>query len=170
MVDTPFSYANLRKNPRRFFTPLGVTVEQFDAILGKLLRLEVERQKKRLPLRSPKRIEPMVTRYADTLREHLCITLLYLRRYNVQEVIATAFGISRGQVSKIIRRILPLLEALLKVLIYGNSAYEAITALFPEWIPRTNEKGKRNHPLTGEQKLHHNPQNRIRILIERVSY
>lgn len=137
LMESFFSSVNLRKDPHRFFTLLGVSVEQFDAIFEKLLRLRIEHQKKRLPLRSPERIERMVLRDADILREHLCITLLYLRQYNIQEVLATAFGISQGQVSKIIRRILPLLEEILPV---PEKASAAILEALQKIDPATRQK------------------------------
>lgn len=61
-----------------------------------------------------------------------------------------------------------MLKLMKKVILYGDSAYEAIAALFPKWITRINQKGKRNRPLTEEQKLTNKLKNRIRILIEHV--
>ena len=53
-----------------------------------------------------------------------------------------------------------------KVIIWADSAYESLDRLFPEWLCFINEKGKRNHPLTSEQKLKNKLKSKIRILIE----
>ena len=113
LSESPFSSVNLRKKPQRFFTLLGLSVEQFDALFIRLKAQELIRQQRRHPLWSQARIGGMVDRYVSELREHLCITLFYLRQYNTQEVIATSFHLSQGQISKIITKIVPLLNEIL---------------------------------------------------------
>lgn len=55
-----------------------------------------------------------------------------------------------------------------KTVVWADSAYEAIAKLFPEWCCQINEKGKRNHPLTDEQKLKNKIKTKVRILVEHV--
>ena len=113
LSESPFSSVNLRKRPQRFFTLLGLSVEQFDALFIRFKEQELLRQQRRHPLWSQERVGRMVVRYSSELREHLCITLFYLRQYNTQEVIATSFHLSQGQISKIITKIVPLLSQIL---------------------------------------------------------
>lgn len=92
-----------------------MSVEQFDAIFEKLYAYEFSYQQSRHRLWRKERVEKMVEKNSATLREYLCITLLYLRQYNIQEVLATSFGISQAQVSKIVQRISHNLEQVLPV-------------------------------------------------------
>jgi hypothetical protein len=39
------------------------------------------------------------------------------------------------------------------VIVWADSAYEALSALFPKWVCLIHQKGKRNHPLTKKQKM-----------------
>lgn len=115
LVDSPHSSVRLREKPERFLTLLGVTVEQFDAIYTKLHHYEVLQQQRSHPLRHRERVEKMIARNAETLREYLCITLLYIRQYNIQEVLAASFDLSQAQVSKIVNRISKILKEILPV-------------------------------------------------------
>jgi hypothetical protein len=112
---SPLSSQNLRQNPRRFFSLLGVTVEQFDQIFEDLFQLHLQHQIERNSLQLAERVVRRNERHRDRLKEHFCITLLYLRQYSNQELIAAAFGLSQGQISKIINHISLLLEHVLPV-------------------------------------------------------
>jgi len=115
LQDSAFSSVRLRKKPKRFLTLLGVTVEQFDTIFDKLYEHGLSYQKQRHRLWRIERVEKMVARNTDTLQEYLCITLLYIRQYNIQEILATSFDISQAQISKIVNRISCMLEHILPV-------------------------------------------------------
>ena len=94
LQSSPFSSVNLRENHKHFLILVGVTVEQFDEIFEKVLAHELSHQQRRHQLWLKERVVRMVNKNTATLREHLCITLLYLRQFNIQEVLATSFGIS----------------------------------------------------------------------------
>lgn len=114
-MKSPFSSENLRKNPKRFLTLLGLTVEQFDATYEKLCEIELKEQRQAHRLWSEKRVETLVNNRKPLLKIYLSITLLYLRQYNTQETIGTSFGTSQSEVSKIITKITNLLEDILPV-------------------------------------------------------
>ena len=61
-----------------------------------------------------------------------------------------------------------LFKLMKQVIVWADSAYEAISKIFPEWICLINQKGKRNHPLSDEQKLKNKLKTKIRILVEHV--
>ncbi len=113
--NSPLSSESLKNNPKRFLTLLGVTPEQFDAIFDKLYEYELENQKQEHILWKSERVEKLVNNHKQFLKEYLTITLLYLRQYNTQEIIATVFGTSQSEVSKIIARTSNILEKILPV-------------------------------------------------------
>ena len=52
------------------------------------------------------------------------------------------------------------------VIVWADSAYEAIYKFFPNWICQIHEKGKHNHQLTEKQKLKNKSKSKTRILVE----
>ena len=109
LSDSPLSSVHLRKCPKRFHNLLGLHVDEFDALFDKVYKTELARQYKNHGLWTAERVERLVVRYKSTLQEHVCLTLLYLRQYPLQEVLAASFELSQGYLSRIIKRILPLL-------------------------------------------------------------
>ena len=59
-----------------------------------------------------------------------------------------------------------LLKSMEKVLVWGDTAYEALVKIFPHWTSFINERAKRNHPLTEEQKIKNRYKSKTRILVE----
>lgn len=55
-----------------------------------------------------------------------------------------------------------------KVIVWADSAYEAILKLYPNWQARVQQKARRNHPLSEQQKLDNAAKSKVRILIEYV--
>lgn len=113
LPDSPLSSVHLRKRPKRFHSLLGLDVSEFDALFDKIYKAELARQYKNHGLWTAERVEHLVARYESTLREHLCLTMLYLRQYPLQDVLAAGFELSQGHISRIIKRMLPLLLAVL---------------------------------------------------------
>ena len=68
------------------------------------------------------------------------------------------------------RLIKPQLRQLLNlmgtVIVWADSAYEASEKYLPNWQFLINEKGKRNHPLSKEQRLKNKHKSKTRILVE----
>lgn len=137
LQDSPFSSIKLRQKPKRFLTLLGVSIEQFDSIFEKLCDLELQYQYRRHRLWRKERIEKMVAGNTANLREYLCITLLYIRQYNIQEVLATSFNISQAHVSKIVNRISLMLEKILPV---PEKVAESLTDHLQQIDPKIREK------------------------------
>lgn len=115
LSDSPLSSEHLRQKPARFLTLLGVTASQFDDLFDHLYNLLLHKRIKRNRLEPADRVERRMFRYRSKLREHLCITLLYLRQYNSQEILAASFDLSQGRISKIINKITILLEEVVPV-------------------------------------------------------
>lgn len=66
------------------------------------------------------------------------------------------------------RAVRKLLRRMGTVIVWADSAYEAIPTYYPTWTCRITEKAKRNHPLTEHQKLNNTCKTKVRILIEHV--
>ena len=136
LQDSPFSSVKLQKNPQRFLTLLGVSVEQFDAIFEKLYEYDFLVQLHRHRLWRKERVEKMVKKSAPTLREYLCITLLYIRQYNIQEVLATSFDISQAHVSVVVNRTSKMLEHILPT---PEKTVEALTERISQIDPKLRD-------------------------------
>lgn len=61
-----------------------------------------------------------------------------------------------------------LLRLMGKVIVWADSAYEALPKYCPRWDCRIQEKAHRHHPLTELQKLTNTCKTKTRILIEHV--
>lgn len=125
LTESPLSSVTLRQTPQRFETLLGVSVAQCDALFDKVSLAERHRQQARHRLWEPARVERLMAQHRAVLREHLCLTFLYLRQYPIQEVLAASFGITQSQVSKIVKRLAPLLEHVVPT---PTTAVAALTA------------------------------------------
>ena len=62
--------------------------------------------------------------------------------------------------------LLGLFSLMKTVVVWADSAYEALHKYFPNWICHINEKGKRNHPLTEDQKRKNKLKSKTRIAVE----
>lgn len=113
LLDSPLSSVQLRQHPHRFETLVGMRVEAFDALFETLYAAERAHQQARHGLWTPERVDRIVQKSRPVLREYLCVTLLYLRHYPIQEVLAASVELSQGHVSKIITRMSRLLEQVL---------------------------------------------------------
>lgn len=113
LLESPLSSVHLRQQPKRFETLLGLIPAQFDVLFDQVSEAELTRQSARHRLWTAERVARLVAKDRPILREYLSVTLLYLRQYPIQEVLAASFGLSQGHVSKIIQRITPLLEQVL---------------------------------------------------------
>lgn len=132
LLDSPLSSVQLREHPKRFQTLLGVRLDEFDALFDHIYAVELAQQQARHGLWSPERVERLVHKYRPTLREHLCVTLLYLRQYPLQDVLAASFDLSQGHVSRIIKRMLPLLSQVLPTPSLTVDALQAWLEALPE--------------------------------------
>ena len=105
--------------------------QAFDALFEKVFTAEAAHQRSSHPLRTDERIERLVQRYRNLWREYLTLTLMYLRQYPIQELLAAGFGISQGQLSKIVER---MSQRLLTVLPTPEITAQAILT-FVESLP-----------------------------------
>src|SRR5690349_17659669 len=104
-------YDYLHRYPTIFLTMTGLHLREFDQLLTDMLPRIADAQRTRLQ-RADRRRAPGGGRHSDLTRTNqLLLTTIWLRLYPTNEVLAYLFGVSDSTVSRIIARILPLLEA-----------------------------------------------------------
>lgn len=103
-------YAALSEHPRVFQSMTGLHVEDFDALVADVLpalqQAEQARWRQRPRQRAPGGGHP----FELTGRDQILLTVVWLRQYPIHEVLAYLFGVSDSTVSRVIHRVLPLLE------------------------------------------------------------
>jgi hypothetical protein len=110
LSQSPLSSAYLRHYPKRFERIVGLSVEDFDALVVRVKHCRLEELLASQVLWDEDRTKRLHERTSTDLAEQVCITLLYQRQYMMQEVLGACFGIEQGSVSTIIARVEPWLE------------------------------------------------------------
>jgi hypothetical protein len=104
-------YAHLSRHPAVFHAMTGLTVAAFDDLIADLLPACVTANQQRLT-RPNRRRAIGGGRHADLCwTNQVLLTVVWLRTYPTNEVLAYLIGVSDSTVSRVLARILPLLEA-----------------------------------------------------------
>jgi len=103
-------YTALSAHPRVFLSMTGLHVADFDALVAAVLpalrRADHARRSQRPRQRAVGGGHP----YELSGRDQILLTVVWLRQYPIHEVLAYLFGVSDSTVSRVIHRVLPLLE------------------------------------------------------------
>jgi hypothetical protein len=105
------TYAHLSRHPRVFRHMTGLTVAEFEDLACDLHPTFVAREQQRLSRPSRQRAIGGGTSFALKPREQFLLTVIWLRLYPMHEVLGFLFGVTYPTVGRIIKRVLPLLEA-----------------------------------------------------------
>jgi len=105
-------YAHLHRHPSVFRALTGLTLAEFDRLLGRL-RPQYETEEYQRHCR-PERKRAIGAGRVFVLdpRDQLLVTLVWLRRYPTHAVLGWLFGVSDSTTVRIVARVLPLLERL----------------------------------------------------------
>jgi hypothetical protein len=103
-------YDDLSQHPNVFQKCTGLTVALFDQLGEDVLPLYLEAETGRLSRPERKRDIGAGHPFELELRDHLLLTVIWLRLYPIHEVLAYLFGVSDSTVSRLIERVLPVLE------------------------------------------------------------
>lgn len=103
-------YEKLSEHPNVFQKCTGLTVRLFDQWVDEVLPLCVEAEARRLSQRQRQRALGAGHPFELEMRDHLLLTVIWLRLYPNHEVLGYLFGISDSTVSRLIERVLPVLE------------------------------------------------------------
>jgi hypothetical protein len=103
-------HANLTRHAFVFLRMTGLRVTEFDALLVDMLPRVVDARQQRLA--RPNRQRAIGSGRQDTLTEtdQILMTVVWLRCYPTNEVLGFLFGVSDSTASRVLARILPLLE------------------------------------------------------------
>ena len=104
-------YASLRRHPAAFRALTGLTSPEFDDLWAVVEPRFAEAEQKRLTRRSRKRRVGAGHPFALTERDRVLLTVIWLRRYPIYDVLGLLFGVSPETALRAVHRILPLLEA-----------------------------------------------------------
>lgn len=104
-------YVHLTQHPNVFYAVTGLRVAEFDELLTEVLPQYAVLEQQRLE--RPERQRAIGAGHPFELkdRDHILLTVVWLRVYPTHEVLGYLFGISDSTVSRLIRRVLPVLEA-----------------------------------------------------------
>jgi hypothetical protein len=104
-------YDYLSQHPHVFQKCTGLTVALFDQLVDEVLPLYLEAEARRLNRPQRQRALGAGHPFELALSDHLLLTVIWLRLYPIHEVLAYLFGVSDSTVSRLIERVLPILEA-----------------------------------------------------------
>ncbi|MCD4685195.1 MAG: transposase [Anaerolineae bacterium] len=103
-------YAWLSGYPVVFQSVTGLRVGEFDCLVEDVLPLYAEAEQARLERVDRQRAIGAGHPFELQLRDHLLLTVVWLRVYPTHEVLGYLFGVSDSTVSRLIGRVLPVLE------------------------------------------------------------
>src|SRR5215212_6440792 len=105
-------YEQLHRHPGVFRDLTGLTLEEFDHLLGQMLP-EYERAEYKRHARADRLRAPGAGRdFALDPRDQLLLTLVWLRRYLTHALLGWLFGVSDSTSVRVVGRILPILARL----------------------------------------------------------
>jgi len=103
-------YEYLSQHPTVFQKCTGLTVALFDQLADDMQPLYLEAEERRLSNRPRQRAIGAGHPFELGLRDQVLLTVIWLRLYPIHEVLAYLFGVSDSTVSRLMERVLPILE------------------------------------------------------------
>ena len=103
-------YGELSRHPKVFKVLTGLGVDQFDAVVQDVVPALGRAEQCRLGQRPRQRAIGAGRPFELAARDQILLTIVWLRQYPIHEVLAYLFGVSDSTVSRVIARVLPLLE------------------------------------------------------------
>ena len=116
---------------------MGMSLQEFDLLLAKVVKIYPEEERKRLSKRSRQREIGAGRRFALGVRDRTLLLLFYYRTYVTQDVAAEIFGVGQATVSRSIEQIAPVVKKCVPIpaKLYARSkrvsTVEELEELFP---------------------------------------
>jgi len=104
-------YTKLATHPAVFRSLTGLTVAQFDALLADALPRYQEAERLRHTRPDRRRAIGGGSQFTLALRDHLLLTVIWLRVYPTYPLLGYLFGVSEYVAQRALKRVLPVLEA-----------------------------------------------------------
>lgn len=161
----------LRSHPAIFKAMTGLHVFEFDDLLDDVLPQLVTRQYAQR--NRPNRKRAIGAGHPCDLpdRDHVLLTIVWLRRYPTHEVLGYLFGVGEWTASRVIKRVLPLLEATgrdtmrmpdpgkkrrrqLDDLLADTPALIVLIATFEQRVQRHRDRATADRHYSGKKKQH----------------
>jgi hypothetical protein len=164
-------FDNLRRYPTVFLKVTGLRLNEFASLLNDMLPRFASAELTRLH-RLSRRRKIGGGRHADlSPRDQILLTIIWLRQYPTNEVLGFLFGVSDSTVSRLITRLLPLLEASgkdtmrlpdpgrkhrkeLDVLLNETPELAVIIDTFEQRVQRCNDPKQADTHFSGKKKQH----------------
>ncbi len=102
-------YIYLSQQPSIFKKCTGIPLNEFDELVKEILPLYAEAENQRLQRSERQRASGAGHPFELEARDHVLLTLVWLRLYPIHEVLGYLFGISDSTVSRLLERVLPIL-------------------------------------------------------------
>jgi DDE superfamily endonuclease len=103
-------YGQLSRHPKVFKHLTGLGLDTFEELVQAVLPALGQAEQRRLSGRQRQRAIGAGRQFALSARDQILLTVVWLRQYPTHEVLAYLFGVSDSTVSRVIGRVLPLLE------------------------------------------------------------
>jgi len=164
-------YAHLSRHPAVFQAMTGLTVTAFDNLVADLLPACVTAKQRRLT--RPNRRRAIGGGRHDDLcwTNQILLSVIWLRTYPTNEVLAYLLGVSDSTVSRVLARMLPLLEAAgkdtmrlpdpgrkrrkqLDDLLRDTPALAIVIDTFEQRVQRCNDRDAADAHYSGKKKQH----------------
>lgn len=164
-------YDQLRRYPTVFLKMTGLRVNEFEQLLTDMLPHIAQAERARLQ-RADRRRAVGAGRHADLSRTNqLLLTIIWLRQYPTNELLGYLFGVSDSTASRILARVLPLLEAAgkdtmrmpdpgrkrrktLDSLLKDTPELAVIIDTFEQRVQRSKDRGDADAHYSGKKKQH----------------
>src|SRR3712207_4458142 len=164
-------YERLQRFPTVFKSVTGLRVPQFDDLVADVLPRYHAAERQRLSRPTRKRAIGAGHPFELDPRNQILLTVIWLRVYPIHEVLAYLFGVSDTTVSRVIARILPLLEASgrdtmrlpdpgrkrrrsLEALLADTPELAVVIDTFEQPIQRHKDRKAADKHYSGKQKRH----------------
>ncbi len=103
-------HIHLTQHPNVFYSVTGLRVMEFDELLADVLPGYAQSEQDRLDRADRQRAIGAGHPFELSERDHILLTVVWLRVYPTHEVLGYLFGVSDSTVSRLISRVLPRLE------------------------------------------------------------
>ncbi len=164
-------YPHLTRYPTVFRAMTGLTAAQFDALVADLAAAYGAAERARLGRPTRRRAIGAGRRFTLPRRDHLLLTVVWLRRYPTYAVLGFLFGVSEPTARRTVRRVLPLLEAAgldtmrlpdpgkghrpdLDALLADTPTLAVLIDTFEQRVQRPRDRGEADRYYSGKKKQH----------------
>jgi len=106
-----FRYHHLRHHPSVLLAVTGLRLSEFDHLVSDLLPEYDSAEQERLERADRQRAIGGGRNFELDARDQVLLTVVWLRKYPTQEVLGYLYGISDTTAGRVVKRVLPLLEA-----------------------------------------------------------